>query len=85
MENLELRISAIEDRNKKVEMDKAWETSLFRKFVIALLTYLVIVLFFVAAGLSKPFVNAVVPTLGFMISTLSLPLFKNLWQRYIPK
>ena len=39
-------ISDIKDRNKRVEMDKAWETSIFRKFIISILTYIVIVLFF---------------------------------------
>jgi len=60
-------------------MDKAWETSLTRKVVIAVLTYIMIVLFFFTAGLSKPFVNSIVPTVGFVLSTLSIPYFKRIW------
>lgn len=82
MENLEQEIQSIQQRNKKVETDKAWETSYFRKIIIAILTYLVIVLFFAMAGLTKPFVNAIVPTLGFILSTLSLTLFKKIWLKY---
>jgi hypothetical protein len=85
MTNLEHEIRQILERNRRVELDKAWETSLFRKVVIAILTYLVIVLFFVFAGLPQPFANAIVPTLGFLLSTLSLPLFKNIWLKYIHK
>ncbi|MBS3139714.1 hypothetical protein J4479_01790 [Candidatus Woesearchaeota archaeon] len=77
--NLEQEIKEIRERNKRVELDKAWETSLARKIIIAVLTYLVIVLFFYFASLSKPFINAIVPTLGFILSTLSLSLFKKLW------
>jgi len=44
--DLEKEIKEIKKRNKKVEMEKAWETSIFRKVIIAILTYLVIVLFF---------------------------------------
>lgn len=82
MENLEQEILRIKERNQQKEWDKAWETSLFRKVVIAILTYLVIVLFFYFAELPSPFINAVVPTLGFVLSTLSLPLFKRVWLRY---
>jgi hypothetical protein len=79
MSDIEKRINAIEQRNKKVELDKAWETSLSRKIIIAGLTYLTIVLFFLVAQLPKPFINSIVPTAGFVLSTVSLPFFKRLW------
>lgn len=79
MKDIEKRIKLIEDRNKKVELDKAWETSFSRKVIIAFLTYITIVLFFLVAQLPKPFINSIVPTTGFILSTLSLPYFKRLW------
>ena len=79
LKKLEQEISKIKERNIKVETDKAWETSSFRKVLIAILTYFVIVLFFYFADLAKPFINAIVPTLGFVLSTLSVPVFKNIW------
>jgi len=82
---LEQEVSKIKDRNSKVEADKAWETSFFRKVLIAILTYTVIVLFFYIADLQKPFINAIVPTIGFVLSTLSLPVFKNLWIKHFYK
>lgn len=85
MTNLENEIEKIKERNKRVEADKAWETSFFRKVIIAILTYLVIVLFFVFAGLNNPFINAIVPTLGFLLSTLSLSIFKKIWLKYFNK
>lgn len=81
MVELERRIEAIEQRNKKVEFDKAWEISWTRRVIIAFLTYFTIVLFFVAANLPKPFINSIIPTLGFLLSTLSLPFFKKLWMK----
>jgi hypothetical protein len=80
--NTETRIKIIEQRNKKVELDKAWESSLSRKIIIAILTYITIVLFFTVAKLPKPFVNSIVPTTGFILSTLTLPFFKRIWIRY---
>ena len=82
MSDFEKRLNAIEQRNKKVEIDKAWETSWSRKIIIAILTYATIVLFFFVAQLPKPFINSIVPTAGFVLSTLSLPFFKKLWIKY---
>lgn len=85
IEELTSEIEAIKKRNERVEADKAWETSIGRKVVIALLTYFVIVLFFFSAALPNPFINAIVPTLGFILSTLSLPIVKSLWLKKIYK
>ena len=38
MSDLEKQIKDIQTRNKRVEMDKAWETSTLRKLCIAILT-----------------------------------------------
>lgn len=81
----EQELAAIKERNRRVEEDKAWETSLMRKLIIAVLTYLVIVLFFHFTGLPKPFINAIVPTAGFVLSTLSVPFFKRFWIRHFYK
>lgn len=81
--NIEKEIKNIKNRNKKVEADKAWETSSSRKITIAILTYFVIVLFFHFAWFDKPFINAIVPTTWFLLSTLSIQFFKNLWLKFI--
>ena len=72
LRQLKNEIIEIKSRNVRVEADKVWETSLFRKILVAILTYAVIVLFFAVAELPKPFVNAIVPILGFLLSTLSV-------------
>ncbi|MFA5358671.1 MAG: hypothetical protein WC310_02540 [Patescibacteria group bacterium] len=85
MDDLEKEIDLIKERNKRVESDKAWELSFFRKLVIAILTYILITLFFLAAGIEKPFVNALVPTVAFILSGLSLAFFKKIWLKYFYK
>ena len=81
IKSLEEEIEKIKQRNRRVELDKAWETSLTRKFLIAVLTYVVMIIFFYFAGLPKPFVNSIVPALAFFISTLTVPFIKKLWIR----
>lgn len=79
LSELEKRISAVEARNKRVEGDKAWETSGARKILLVAFTYLSIGLYMWVIKVSKPWLNAVIPTLGFLLSTLTFPYFKNWW------
>lgn len=81
LNSLAEKIQIIEERNKKVELDKAWETSWIRKLLLLVFTYLSISLYFIVIRLSRPWVNAAVPALGFWFSTLSLPLFRKIWER----
>ncbi len=85
IEDLEKRIQKIDERNKRVEADKAWEISWARRIIIAILTYLTIVLFFTVNNFINPWRNAVVPTIGFILSTLTLSIFKKIWIKYSKK
>ena len=42
---LEQEIKNIKERNKKVELDKKWETSWTRKICICILTYIVVIIY----------------------------------------
>lgn len=79
LKNLEDRIAKIETRNKSVETDKAWETSITRRASIALSTYVILATYMWAIGVTSPLLNAIIPTIGFMLSTLSLPFIKSVW------
>lgn len=79
LEQIKKDIVEIKERNRRVEKDKAWETSFARKILIAILTYIVIVLFFLFAKLPKPFLGAIVPAVAFVLSTASIPYFKKCW------
>ncbi len=82
---LEKEILLIKTRNKKVEMDKAWETSWTRKFLLMIFTYLAISFYLRAINIDKPWLNAIVPSIGFLLSTLTLPFFKKIWKKYFNK
>ena len=83
VKQLELEVGKIKQRNKRVEADKAWETSSERRALIAVLTYAFFVLFFHLTGLQSPWVNALIPTIAFLLSTLTLSLFKEKWMERI--
>jgi len=72
-------IESIKERNKRVEIDKAWEMSKTRKIILAIMTYIVVVIFLLAIKAPYPFFNALVPVLGFILSTLTLPIIKKQW------
>ncbi len=77
--SLESRLKAIEIRNKKVEDDKAWETSWVRRIVIMALTYLVVAAYLSVVAKIDPWLNALVPVVGFFLSTLTVAVVKDLW------
>lgn len=81
-QSLEERIRAIEKRNKKVELDKTWEQSWTRKTLVAIFTYLAIALYLKFIVEIEPWLNAIVPTIGFLLSTLILPYFKTIWMKF---
>jgi hypothetical protein len=78
-DDLEKRIEKLEARNYRVEGDKAWETSLFRRTSVMILTYLVVVIYLRFVVHIDPWVNALVPVIGFGVSTLTLSLLKQEW------
>ena len=79
LKELEKRIKAIESRNERVEGDKAWETSKLRKVLILTLTYIFAVLYLKIADTTNPLFGAVVPCVGFLLSTQTLNIVKNKW------
>jgi hypothetical protein len=76
---LESRVNAIEKRNQQVELDKAWEGSWTRKLLVIAFTYFSISLYLYFIVGIDPWINAIVPALGFLLSTLTLPYFKKWW------
>ena len=77
--NLEQRISALEDRNRRVEADKGWETSWLRRGSIMVLTYLTVVFYLQFVVHTDPWINALVPVIGFGLSTLTVSRLKHYW------
>ena len=75
-------INDIKERNKQVENDKAWETSKTRKIFIATITYIIASYYMRTLGIGDYYLHAFVPTVGYLLSTLTLPIIKNIWQTY---
>ncbi len=76
---LEQRVQELEARNKRVEADKAWETSWAHRVAIAVLTYLVVVAYLHFVIKVNPWLNALVPVGGFLLSTLTMSLLRKWW------
>ena len=84
-----LRIASIQDqlseiiaRNKRVEADKAWEVSKFRVGSIIVLTSAITCIMFYILGVAEFYLSAIIPTLGYFLSTQGLPILKNFWIHY---
>lgn len=76
---LRAEIEKIKARNRRVEADKAWETSRIRSFFIAGAIYLVTVIYMVLINSNNPLLNALVPLIGYLLSTATYGILKNWW------
>lgn len=80
--DIEREIEQIKQRNKRVELDKAWETSWTRKICIMILTYIVVIIYsYVIRNYDNIFLSSLVPVIGFTLSTLSLKLIRKIWEK----
>ena len=83
-EDLKKEIENIKERNKRVELDKKWETSLTRKLCICILTYIVVVIYsYMVRNYDNIFLSSLVPVIGFTLSTLSLKYIRKIWEKKI--
>ena len=76
---IERELTEIRRRNECVEADKAWETSSFRILSVCAITYAVASVAMLLIGVRNPVLNALIPTLGFFLSTQTLPVLKKRW------
>ncbi len=76
---LEERIKKLEDRNRRVEGDKAWETSWTRRLAIMLMVYATIVFYLHFVIHINPWINGLVPVIGYAVSTFTVGFLKNRW------
>jgi len=76
---LEDRVARLEARNQRVEGDKAWETSWLRRGSIMILTYLTVVFYLHFVIHIDPWINALVPVIGYTFSTLTISRLKTWW------
>ncbi len=81
-QTIEQRITEIEQRNQRVELDKAWEVSKARLFCIAVVTYICAGIVIMVLQIQKPWLNAFIPTLGYILSAQSLPILKRAWIKH---
>ena len=82
IKELENKIIEIEKRNKRVELDKTWETSWTRKICIMILTYIVVIIYsYVIRESNNILLSSLVPVIGFTLSTLSLKIVRNIWEK----
>lgn len=79
VESLESELNSLKFRNARVESDKAWEISRTRVVSLIFFTYVITSLVFWLISIPKPLLNALIPTLGYLVSTLSLPIVREWW------
>jgi hypothetical protein len=76
---LKAEVEKIQERNKRVELDKAWEVSWMRRIFILIMTFVIASIWLFVIRETNIFLKAMVPTVGYLLSTLSIPQLKKMW------
>jgi len=79
LELLQTEIEALKQRNFEKDRGKEFESSYTRVIFIMVITYWTLFGYMCIIQTSNPFLDAIVPTVGFNISTWSLPFVKEWW------
>lgn len=85
IKTLKKEIETIKERNLRVEADKAWETSNFRIFSITIIIYIIAAILLYSIGANNYLLGALVPAIGFFLSTQTLPAIKRWWIKKLLK
>lgn len=80
-EEIEKDITTIKERNVRVELDKAWERSWVRRITIMVLTFIIASIWLVIIDETNVLLKAIVPTFGYLLSTLSIPIVRKMWMK----
>ncbi len=82
LQKLWREIEVIKARNKRVEASKAWETSWTRRITVAFLTYALVVIVMTMAKFERPFLEALIPTVAYLISVNSVSIMQAWWIKH---
>ena len=76
LKEIEQEIQKIKQRNKRVELDKAWETSWTRKICICILTYIIVVIYsYVIRNFDNTFLSSLVPVIRIYIINIVIKIY----------
>lgn len=72
-------IIQLKERTKKVEADKAWETSWTRRGIIGGVTYIIVAFWLAIIGVNHNMIHALVPVASYLAAMALLPMLKQYW------
>ena len=70
-------------RNKKVDKEVLWKNSYTHRISVSILIYVISVCCFYFTSVSEIFIIALIPSLGYFISTIKLKIIRNIWEKYL--
>ena len=80
IQKLEQEIRAIQERNVRVEANKAWETSAVRTALLACITFFITAVALFVVKNENALRDAFIAAIGFVFSTLSLSFLRRHWK-----
>lgn len=79
LETLKREVETIKERNRRVEADKAWETSKTRTTFVAISSFILIYIVMHLVNADHPFTNALISAVAYLLSTSTYGILKSWW------
>ena len=76
-------IITLKEKNKKIEAEKAWETSNTRRGIIAVVTYIIVAIWLDMLDVKHHYLHALVPVCAYLVAMSMLPFLKNYWINFV--
>ena len=83
IQNLSERINNLEQHSLYKAKEKAWEESYLRTLALAIVTYGTTLGIFYLIKAESPYLAAIIPTTGYLLSRPSIWGIKQLWEKFI--
>lgn len=85
MDQLQEALLTIQERNARVETEKAWEVSWVRRLSITVVTFVITFAYMKLTKQEPLWLGSFVPAFGYLISTFSIPYMKEFWVNHCYK
>ena len=80
---LENKVKELEEKNRQLEYEKAWETSLTRKIYLMIGIYIIVITYsYVIKKFNNIFLSSLIPVIPFALSNSSLKIIRKIWEKF---
>ncbi len=80
--SLKKELDTLHDDIRTLKIQQDWNTSVLKHGLVIFMNYLIMLILMYILNIESPFISALLPTLGYAITSISLNSIKKYWIIY---